>query len=241
MRALQVAFHGTVILVLTVAVGCGNTSALPEATPTAASVPATAPADQPTATAASTSTPAIPEQAAVPDVVVYMSELPESAIFELRVVEDPVAAGGKLLGLNNNGDELDPPPENDPHVIFTATVAQGVPYRCWVHMKVGAPKGKSQANVVWVQFSDAVDQAKNTIFVPGSGDYLTAQGPTQEGWVWVACNLKDTAPAPALVQFQKSDITIRIQAGMEGVGFDQILLSAARFLESPPAEAIVAK
>jgi hypothetical protein len=32
-----------------------------------------------------------------------------------------------------------------------------------------------------------------------------------------------------------------MQAGMEGVGFDQFLLSPAQFLEKPPSEAIVKK
>jgi len=34
---------------------------------------------------------------------------------------------------------------------------------------------------------------------------------------------------------------VRVQAGMEGVGFDQFLLSPARFLEAPPSEAVVEK
>jgi hypothetical protein len=34
---------------------------------------------------------------------------------------------------------------------------------------------------------------------------------------------------------------VRGQAGMEGVGFDQLLLSPARFLEGPPSQAAVPK
>jgi hypothetical protein len=36
-------------------------------------------------------------------------------------------------------------------------------------------------------------------------------------------------------------VTVRIQAGMEGVGFDQVVLSPSQFLDKPPAEAVVAK
>jgi hypothetical protein len=32
-----------------------------------------------------------------------------------------------------------------------------------------------------------------------------------------------------------------VQAGMEGVGFDQLLMSPARFLETPPSETVVPK
>ena len=44
------------------------------------------------------------------------------------------------------------------------------------------------------------------------------------------------------VRFRTSgEITVRVQAGMEGVGFDQFLLSPARFLNRPPSEAVVPK
>lgn len=172
-----------------------------------------------------------------PEVVVYASDLPESVLSEFDVWNDPASPGGRMVGTPNNGDELDPPPENDPHVTFKVKVQRGVPYRCWIHMKVGAPKGKSQANVLWVQFSDAVDKASREVFRPGTGSYLTARGPTQEGWTWVGCESSEP-----LMHFRTGgDVTVRVQAGMEGVGFDQFLLSPGRFLEHAPSEAIVKK
>ena len=174
-------------------------------------------------------------QSSPPEVVVYTSDLPKSALSEFDVWNDPAAPGGRMVGLPNNGDGLDPPPENDPHVTFKVKVQRGVPYRCWIHMKVGAPKGKSQANVLWVQFSDAVDKANGEVFRPGTGSYLTAGGPTREGWTWVGCESSEP-----LIHFRTGgEVTVRVQAGMEGVGFDQFLLSPARFLEHPPSEAIV--
>lgn len=176
-------------------------------------------------------------QGAVPDVVVYASDLPASALSEFAFWNDPASPGGKLVGTPNTGDELDPPPENDPHVTFTVPVRAGVAYRCWIHMKVGAPKGKSQANVLWVQFTDAVDEASREVLKPGTADYLTARGPTQQGWTWVGCESSDRR-----VRFRTSgEVTVRLQAGMEGVGFDQFVLSPARFLEGPPTAAIVQK
>jgi hypothetical protein len=35
------------------------------------------------------------------------------------------------------------------------------------------------------------------------------------------------------------EVTVRIQAGMEGVGFDQVVLSPAKYLETAPTEAVV--
>jgi hypothetical protein len=106
-------------------------------------------------------------------------------------------------------------------------------------MNVGEPKGRSTANVVWVQFSDSVDPEKQKAFRPGTDSYLTAQGPAQSGWTWVGCDAEDP---DSLVYFQTGgDVTVRIQAGAEGVGFDQFLLSPAKFLDSAPRDPIVAK
>jgi hypothetical protein len=174
------------------------------------------------------------------EVIVYASDLRSDALSELDFIADTASPGGKLIGLPNNGDELDPPPENDPHLTFTVSVQGNTPYRCWVHMKVGAPLGKSQANVIWAQFSNAAaDKDNKEAFKPGSSSYLTAQGPTQAGWNWVGCNLEGS---DSLIYFKSSgEITVRLQAGAEGVGFDQFILSAGEFLNEPPTVPIVEK
>jgi hypothetical protein len=176
------------------------------------------------------------------EVVLYAAELDPSALREFEFWDDPAAPGGKLVGTRHTGQELDPPPEDDPHVLFETRVIGGVPYRCWVHMKVGTPEGVSQANKLWLQFSNAVDQANNEILKPDSASYLTAQGPTEQGWSWVGCTMEGADQAKSLIYFRSSGmITVRIQAGMEGVGFSQFILSPARYLEQPPSEAIVTK
>lgn len=179
-------------------------------------------------------------QEPAPEVIIYASELPNGALSEFSFRKDSVSAGGRFAVTPNTGGELDPPPEDDPHVRFKVPVRAGVSYRCWIHMKVGEPKGQSQANKFWVQFSDAVDKANKPILKPGTSSYLTAQGPTRPGWSWVGC---DAAPgAEAFITFKVTgEISVRMQAGMEGVGFDQLVLSPARFLKQPPAEAIVRK
>lgn len=176
------------------------------------------------------------------EVIVYASELPSDALFELDFIDDAASPGGKSIGLPNTGDELDPPPENDPHAVIRIQVQSGIPYRCWIHMKVGEPKGRSTANVVWVQFSDSVDQANQEVFRPGTKSYLTAQGPTHSGWEWVGCDAEGLNVAESPIYFPASgEVTVRIQAGAEGVGFDQFLLSPERFLNGPPTESIVEK
>jgi len=86
-----------------------------------------------------------------------------------------------------------------------------------------------------------VDSAGNAAYQPGSNSYLTAQGPTSEGWTWVGCELQGGAEG-TLVNFSANGaVTVRIQAGAEGVGFDQFVLSPAKYLEMAPTEAVVAK
>lgn len=210
--------------------------------------PAAAPmSSEPTAPPPVTATEIAETQVQVPEgppseIVVYAADLPESAFYEFEYWDDPASPGGKVVGTPNEGGDLDPPPENDPHVIFPVSVHAGVPYRCWIHMKVGAPKGLSQANKLWVQFTGAVDAAGNEIFAPDTGSFLTAQGPIEEGWSWVGCDLPDAESAQSLVTFRTTgEADVRIQAGMEGVGFDQVVLSPAQFLENPPAAAVVEK
>jgi len=181
-------------------------------------------------------------EGAAPEVVVHVTDLPKSALFEFEFWNDPASPGGRMVGIPNTGDDVDPPPEDDPNVVFKVRVRRGIPYRCWIHMKVGRPMGKSQANLLYVQFTAAVDKANRDVLKPGTASYLAARGPAREGWAWIGCDPVHPGSAEPLIYFRTSgDVTVRVQAGMEGVGFDQVLLSPARFLEKPPSEAVVAK
>src|SRR5512145_218968 len=85
--------------------------------------------------------PAKPAAVMPPDVVVHVGDLPASAFYELESWKDPASPGGKMVGVTNRGEDLDPPPENDPAATFNVRVQAGVPYRCWIRMKVGPAKG----------------------------------------------------------------------------------------------------
>ena len=199
----------------------------------------------PACVAAPTPTPVVeapvsqPAGSRAPEVIVYASDLSSEALDELNFIEDTASPGGKLIGLPNSGDELDPPPESDPHAIFEVQVQKDVPYRCWIHMKVGEAQGRSTANIVYVQFSKSVDASSQEIFRLSTNSYLTAQGPTQPGWTWVPCDAED---AESIIYFESSGpVRVRVQAGAEGVGLDQFVLSPAKFLNEPPTEAVVEK
>jgi hypothetical protein len=183
-----------------------------------------------------------PATGAATDVVVHAKDLPASALSEFRVAKEPGSPGGVLVFTPNTGGELDPPPENDPHVTLKVKVQAGVPYRFWIHMKVGTPKGKSKANLVFAQFTDAIDAAGQETLRPRTGSYLNLRGPAKPGWAWVGHDAaKPDTPMPVVRFKTGGEVTVRLQAGMEGVAFDQVVLSPARFLEKAPTEAVVAK
>lgn len=239
----RIAFVATGFLVLALLSACaGSPISAPQPvaaqpTETNAAVPETTADNSPLET--ETAVPEVVPANLLAEIVVYASDLPSNALDELDFYDDPASPGGKMISLPNNGDELDPPPENDPHFTFNVPVQSVIPYRCWVHLKVGEAKGRSTANVVWVQFSNSVDQANQEVFRPKTNSYLTAQGPTELGWTWVGC---DATGSDSLVYFPSNgETTVRIQAGAEGVGFDQFVLSPARFLNAPPSEPIVEK
>ncbi|MFN8444074.1 MAG: hypothetical protein U0175_25050 [Caldilineaceae bacterium] len=176
------------------------------------------------------------------EIVIYAADLPESAMSEMGFTDDPASPGGKLIDLPNLGEELDPPPEDDPHTTFTVQVLEGIPYHCWIHLKVGEAKGVSTANMVYVQMSDAEDAAGNVILLDNTDSYLIAQGPDKAGWAWAPCAFKDAAPEASLIRFGTTgEVTVRIQAGMEGVGFDQFVLSSEKYLKDAPTDAVVSK
>ena len=176
------------------------------------------------------------------EIVVHVTDLPRSALDEFEFWSDPASPGGRLVGTPNTGDELDPPPEDDPHVRFRVRVQRGVPYRCWIRMKVGKPKGKSQANLLYVQATNAVDRGGREVFKPGTGSYLARAGAGPRGLDLGGVRPRGARVARPYLRFRTSgEITVRVQAGMEGVGFDQVLLSPARFLNRPPSEAVVPK
>lgn len=172
------------------------------------------------------------------DVVLVASSLPKTALSEWRFVDSAGSPGGKAVDTPNSGGNLDPPPESDPHITAKIKVEGGVPYRVWVRMKVGTPKGVSKANKLWVQFSKVVDASGKEILKPESGSYLTAQGPTTSGWAWVPCEL-GSAKSTKITFKGGGEVTVYIQAGQEGVGFDQLVLSPARYLDAAPTEAVV--
>ena len=58
---------------------------------------------------------------------------------------------------------------------------------------------------------------------------------------WFGPQIDNSCCAAGSAAIWAGDVTVRVQAGMEGVGFDQLVLSPSKFLEKAPSESVVAK
>jgi len=172
------------------------------------------------------------------EILVCAADLPREGLSdEFEVEDEPSSPGGKMIRIRNDGDPKEPPPASDVYAIFKVQVHAGVPYRCWIHMKAGKPRGESQANLLFVQFTNAVDRNGREIHTLGTGEYIVVRA-AREGWAWVGRDLSDPKSAEPAIYFRTSgEVTVRISPGMEGVGFDQFVLSPAQYLARPPPEA----
>ncbi len=182
------------------------------------------------------------EQEASPrEIFILASDLPPGALFdEFELRQDARSPGKTMIVSPNDGSLLDPPPENEACAIFKVQVRDGVPYRCRVRMKVGAAKGRSLANILYVQFTNAVDEENREIFTLGTADCLMLRAPPREGWHWVGRDQEDPGAIEPSIRFRTSgEITVRIAAGAGGVGFDQFVLSPVPFADPSPSARLI--
>jgi endonuclease/exonuclease/phosphatase family metal-dependent hydrolase len=116
------------------------------------------------------------------------------------------------------------------------TAPANTDYRVWLRLRA---TGNSKWNdSVWVQFSDAVDETGAPAFRAGTADALLVNLEScyacgVSGWGW-----QDHAwwtGQSSIVRFAAPGLhTIRIQTREDGVMFDQVVLSPARFLTTAP-------
>ena len=173
------------------------------------------------------------------DILVRARDLPDAAIHGSRWVRraEADAAGGIALHNPNHGDAKLKSPLTAPasYVEFTIPVAAGVPYRLWLRMQA---EGDSYTNdSLFVQFSGALDASGNAIYGIGTADAAAivledASAMTIAGWGWNDAAYGSVAPP---LYFAKSGLqTIRIQQREDGVMWDQLVLSSARYRDAAP-------
>ena len=158
------------------------------------------------------------------------------------VTADATAAGGARLQNPNAGAAKLSAPLPAPTDFFemTFTAQAGLPYRLWMRGKATANSWANDA--VYVQFEGSVDRSSVPVFRIGSTSATTYQledcvNCGLSGWGWQDNGFGADALGP-LVYFAKSGPQrIRVQVREDGLGIDQVVLSAAQFLNEAPGTA----
>ncbi|HXE80774.1 MAG TPA: hypothetical protein VNK41_08500, partial [Vicinamibacterales bacterium] len=177
-----------------------------------------------------------PAAAAADDIVLYSSDVTRMSGAWTRV-SSKEGAGGEIMTTPDQGFTAASPLASPTHffeVKFEA--AAGTSYHVWLRLR--AAKNQAANDSVWVQFSDALDQADKPVWRIGTASALlvnleSCQNCGVSGWGW-----QDGAfwiTQDAVVRFPTTGThTMRIQTREDGVQVDQIVLSPASYMSSSP-------
>jgi hypothetical protein len=157
-----------------------------------------------------------------------------------QLVADATAAGGQRLWNPNAGVPKLASASAIPSgsVDFSFQAEAGKPYHLWLRMKADADHWTNDS--VFVQFSDTVDTLGRPVWRIGttSATVVSLEDCTncgESGWGW---NDNGYATFGQHVIFAESGThVLRIQQREDGISVDQIVLSSATWLQTPPGSA----
>ena len=171
--------------------------------------------------------------------MIYASDIAASARHgSWTVASDSTSPNGMKLvtfdnGVANTSNALAAPTD---FVDVTFSASAGTPYTLWLRVQA---LGNSKFNdSLWVQFSDASANGAPAYPINSTSGLLVnlatdSTGGSLSGWGWQ--NAAYWLVQPATVTFSSTGThTLRIQVREDGVQFDQIVLSPARYLTSAP-------
>jgi hypothetical protein len=157
-----------------------------------------------------------------------------------QLVGDSTAAGSARMSSDDLGQPKIGTASSNPQSYFEITfdADPGVPYHLWLRMK--AANDAWQNDSVFVQFSDTVDGSGAAVWRLGTTSATVVSledcsGCGEQGWGW---NDNGYGVPGTRVTFATSGPhTIRIQQREDGISIDQIVLSAAKYLNAAPGAA----
>lgn len=175
--------------------------------------------------------------ASAPEVVLYAADATRR-VGNWSLESDGTAALGKRNASANEGWENTtsrPLRRPQDYLEWTFDAVAGQPYRVWLRLSAA---GNSASNdSVWLQFSNSVRRDGRSRWRIGghSGIVVVLEACDQcgvSGWGW---QHKSWWTDPTDIYFERTGkSTIRIQTREDGVRIDQVVLSPAKFLTSPP-------
>jgi hypothetical protein len=154
------------------------------------------------------------------------------------VVTEPSAAGGRMLSSADRG--WGPPasalPAPADFVEFTFSAPADTVHHVWLRLR--ATQHSKWNDSVFVQFSDAVSADGTPIYRIGSSSALTVNlqpcdGCAFSGWGWLDGAYWLTQSSS--LRFSAGGThSIRVQTREDGVQLDQVVISSAAYLSTPP-------
>ena len=163
---------------------------------------------------------------------------------EWSLRDDAGSAGGKVW-VSASGRNWGTA-QGNPAVEFKFTAMKGLRYRLWMRMKCGA--NRAQQNALGYQLSDAVD-ANGADWMPVGGNrarilqFWTGDQTPERGWT---CHDQYNAPNADIsgltFTFRTTgEKTLRVCIVEDGSGFDQIVISAEKYVDAAPGSDEVVK
>ena len=176
------------------------------------------------------------------EIVVYAQDVPAGKIVgaDWSLAADGAAAGGFTLKEVDRGRAKVTTPAAQPasYVDVPFSADAGVAYHFWFRMK--AQNNALASDSVYVQFSGAANATGQPIYRVGTTTAASVilengSGAGLAGWGWTDSAYGSLA---APIYFATSGPqTLRIQTREDGVSIDQIVISAGRYLTTPPGTA----
>ena len=171
------------------------------------------------------------------DIVLYSSDF-TTLRGNWSAVSSSTGAGGQTLSSADRGWSTVSSPQAAPADYFEATFSAPsyTPYHVWVRLR--ATSDSKYNDSVWVQFSDALDLNQSAVHQIGSTRGLAlnlenCSGCGVSGWGWQ--DKSYWLQQANVVEFSSDAThTIRVQTREDGVQIDQVVLSPATYMNTPP-------
>jgi hypothetical protein len=185
-----------------------------------------------------TGQPAPPPGTSIDEIALHATDATLLAGAWTRTADTTAASGVRLQNPNAGAAKVTTAQANPAHYVeLTFRADAGKPYRLWIRGKAASNGWANDS--VHVQFSDSVTDTGAAIYRIGSTsgaevNLEDCSGCGLSGWGWQD-NGYGVDVLGADIRFATGGLhTIRVQVREDGIGIDQIVLSASRYFRLPP-------
>jgi hypothetical protein len=182
-----------------------------------------------------------PVAPAIDEIVIHAAPAAQIVCGWVVTADSTAASGARLQNPNANAPKVSSPlaaPTQAFDLTFQAEAGKG--YRLWLRGK--ALSNSYSNDSVFVQFAGSVDAAGVPTWRIDSTDGSTViledcSGCGLSGWGWADNGYGTNVLGPLVYFAATGPQRLRVQMREDGLGIDQVVLSAVRYLQTPPGAA----